>query len=403
MKLNITIFAFFILAISFQVNAQWTEISGPPTGFVTDHTIGFGLDGKGYLVAGTDELGNRRNDVYEYDPSTDSFTQKGNFPGGARGFSIGDTWNGKAYIGFGLNSNNQYLNDLWEYNPEDDSWNQLASCPCTARYHPAFIAHNDKIFVGMGSSANGNLNDWWIYDMTTNTWSQGPNFPSTTRHHPYQFAVGDYVYTGFGHGQSIYNEWYRFDPSDNTWSEMASLPGEGRVAGQQFSYNGKGYILSGEGMDHNAMDEGEFYSYDPETDSWERLPDHPGTSRWAPASFVVDDEVYLFNGIVYGFGPPTSMETAYKFTFEEEVMSSAPSLENNAAISLYPNPVSDQLMIVGLADYRGELMIVDMLGQILQTFEFEFSKNVNTAALANGMYVLKSVDGTIAKQFVVSH
>jgi hypothetical protein len=104
MRLNLTLSTFIMLAFSFQIGAQWTEISGPPAGFVTDHSVGFALDGKGYLATGTDELGNRRNDVYEYDPATDSFTKKGNFPGGARGFSIGDTWNGKAYLGFGLNS-----------------------------------------------------------------------------------------------------------------------------------------------------------------------------------------------------------------------------------------------------------------------------------------------------------
>ncbi len=399
MKINLTLIATLMLALSFQTNAQWTEVSGPPAGFVTDHSIGFGLNGKGYLVTGTDEFGVRRNDVYEYDPIADGFTRKGNFPGGARGFSIGDTWDGKAYIGFGLSANNQPLNDLWEYNAEDDTWNQLARCPCSARWHPAFIAHNDKIFVGMGSSANGNLNDWWIYDMPTGSWSQGSNFPSVVRHHPYQFAIGDYIYTGFGHGAAIYNDWYRYDPSNDTWEEMASLPGEGRVAGQQFSFNDKGYILSGEGSDHNAMVEGEFYSYDPEIDTWERMPDHPGNSRWAPSSFVVDGEAYIFNGIVDGFGPSTWMETAYKYTFEEEIMSSAPTLENNSNIKLYPNPVQDQLFIEGLNEYRGELLIVDMLGRTRQSFEFESSKSVSTADLANGIYILRSIDGTVAKQF----
>ena len=403
MKLNSSLLIFFTLFLSLQMSGQWTQISGSPEGFVTDHAVGFAINGKGYLATGNDELGDFRNDFFEYDPISDSFTQLNNFPGGARGFSIGDAWNGKAYLGFGLNTNNQFMNDLWEFDPTDNSWKQLARCPCRARSHPAFIAHNDKIFVGMGSSSIGNLNDWWVYDIPTGVWSEGARFPSVVRHHPYQFGAGDYVYAGFGHGAAIYNDWYRYDVVTDTWEEMARLPGEGRVAGQQFDFNGKGYILSGEGNDHATMDEGEFYSYDPETNSWERLPDHPGNSRWAPSSFVIDNEAYLFSGIIRGLGFPISMESAYKFTFDEDVMSSVNALENNAIINLYPNPVSDQLYIEGLSDYRGELMIVDMLGQTRQSFQFEHSKNVSTAALADGIYILRSTDGTIAKQFVVNH
>ena len=38
------------------------------------------------------------------------------------------------------------------------------------------------------------------------------------------------------------------------------------------------------------METGEFWAYDPVSNTWEARPDHPGQSRWAPASFIIDGE-----------------------------------------------------------------------------------------------------------------
>ena len=68
------------------------------------------------------------------------------------------------------------------------------------------------------------------------------------------------------------------------------------MAGTQFTNNGKGYVLHGEGEDHDLMDDGEFWEYDPSTDSWQQLTSVPGGSRWAPGTFVVDNTVYTVAG-----------------------------------------------------------------------------------------------------------
>ncbi|KAL3826360.1 hypothetical protein ACHAXA_003684 [Cyclostephanos tholiformis] len=96
---------------------------------------------------------------------------------------------------------------------------------------------------------------------------------------------------------------------------------EGRVAGTQFSMafpppptsrdgvstddlrGSAGFILSGDGDDHDYMPQGEFHAYfprpagtvtheDDDSDAssyprWRALPPHPGASRWAPGSFVM--------------------------------------------------------------------------------------------------------------------
>jgi N-acetylneuraminic acid mutarotase len=328
----------FILSSCFSYSQSWEPTTAPPD-FLTDHSYGFAIDGLGYLVAGTTEFDGPTDAFMQYDPLSDVWTDLDSFPGAARGYGIGDVWDRKAYFGFGV-SIDSLLRDLWVFDPDSMKWSQLASCPCEPRLHPTFVANKGKIFVGLGNNNNGNLNDWWEYDISTDQWSQKPDFPDTRRHHPYQFAIGDYVYTGLGHGNGIFREWYRYDPGLEEWLRVADIPGEGRVAGTQFSFGGKGFVLSGDGDDHSSMETGEFWSYDPVFDTWAQLPPHPGPSRWAPSSFIIDGVVYLFNGTAWinGSGNVYQFE-AYKFDLEALLSSSAAPKRNNT-FGLYPNPTS---------------------------------------------------------------
>ncbi len=402
-----SIFYFFILMLlnSIAVDAQWVEVSSPPSNFRTDHTYGFALDGKGYLVTGTTMNGQYSDNFYQYDPVTDEFTQLDDFPGGPRGFAIGDDWDGKAYFGFGVGSGNSLNNDLWVFDPATITWTELAECPCSERFHPAMIAHNGKVFVGMGGSTFGDLNDWWIYDIATDSWTQGADLPTTSRHHPYQFGIGDYVYAGFGHGgPNIYNTWYRYDPANDDWDQMESLPAQGRVAGAQFSWGEKGYVLSGEGENHSALGEGEFWSYDPITDSWEQLDSHPSNGRWAPATFVLDDEVYLFNGIVRQGFNEFYPNDSYKFNLNGDVMSSTEELEQVSNFTVFPNPANDFISIkmTSTDQSSGKFSISDVLGKTLLTLEVANQNEVDISALANGVYFVRAEGETNVVQFVVN-
>ena len=302
----------------------WTEVAPLPDGFVSNHSYGFALDGKGYIVAGESTNG-YTDKMYEYDPAVDAWTALSDFPGDARGYTIGDQWNGQAWMGFGL-SNSGYLNDLWMYDPATGEWTEKASCPCTARTHPAFIAEGDKVFVGLGGGPNGDMDDWWEYDMATDAWSQKPDFPGSERHHPYQFGIDGMIYVGFGHnGPNIYNEMYRYDPSTEQWTEVASLPAEGRVA-ELICPRRNGVCF--ERRRRRPLDGGGWWQYDPLADAWFQWPSHPGMSRWAPASFVLDDEVYLIIGMSYDPGTFDYMATNWKLGMQ-------PALANDIAVNAY--------------------------------------------------------------------
>ena len=313
LKLNRYLTAALCYLFFSSASAQsWTSVAPLPDGFVSKHSFGFSLNSMGYLVGGESTSG-YSNAFYQYNPADDAWTALPDFPGEPRGYTIGDTWDGQAWFGFGQ-SNSGALNDLWMYDPATESWTEKASCPGSARTHPAFIAESGKVFVGLGGGPNGDTKDWWEYDMASDSWSQKPDFPASQRHHPYQFGIDGEIFVGFGHhAADIYNEWYKYEPVTEVWTEMATLPAEGRVAGSQLAYDGMGYALSGDGDDHSSMMTGELWQYDPQADAWNEWPAHPGMSRWAPASFIINDEMYLINGMSLDPGTFDYMETNWKF------------------------------------------------------------------------------------------
>ncbi len=365
------------------VQAQdWVQVTSLPNAFnETHHSFAFSVDDMGYIVAGNSNSG-ERDDFYQYDPVNDSWTELSPFPGAARGFAIGDTWDGKAYFGFGYDGTS-LLNDLWVFDSSNMSWTELGSCPCAPRTHPAMIAHNGKVFVGLGNNSSGNRNDWWEYDIALNTWSQKDDLPSLPRHHPYQFGIDDYVYTGFGHGNDIFNDWFRYDIAGETWTQVATLPAEGRVAGTQFSYNGLGYVLSGDGDNHGSMENGEFWAYDPVSDSWEELPPHPEGSRWAPASFIIDGEVYIINGTSFS----QYVTEIYKYNLDWDL--SIHEL-TNSTIHIYPNPAIDIINIDVLGNLKYDANLYDLNGRLISSTT---NKSViEIQALALGIYLIEIKD-----------
>ena len=345
---KITLITLIIFSTSIIFCQQWEEVSPIPLEFSTlHHPVGFSFGQKGYVATGADNSSAFGTKLfYEYNSITDTWTQKEDFPGVERAYAIGDFYDGKGYLGFGFHQdstgNLAYLNDLWSFDPVSDEWTQLSSCPCTPRIHPTFVTLNGKIYMGLGEEFQ-ELNDWWEYDISSDVWTQKTDFPSTERHHPYQFAMDNYVYTGFGHteGVAIYNDWYRYDPALDEWEQMASLPAQGRVAGTQFSYNGKGYVLSGQGENHNMIPEGEFWQYDPDLNEWSAMPSHPSSSRFAPGSFIIDGYAYLIHGIYSGY---QNMDGVLRFKLPEET-NATESIHSNNLISISPNPFQEEIML----------------------------------------------------------
>ncbi len=379
--MNKLLLASLVLFSSSIFAQSWVQKSNAPIG--RHHPISFSLNGKGYAITGSLSSGLPTKNAYEYDPVADSWTTLPSFPGAARSFGIGAVANGKAYLGFGLASGNQYLRDFWSFD-SPGTWTQLASCDCSGRRHPAMISIGDRIYVGLGDDINGDRRDWWMYDINTDAWSQISSLPGPARHHPFMFNAGGEVFAGLGHsGNIIFRDWYKLDTATNTWTTMNQFPGEGRVAGTQFSMHGYGFVLSGDGDDHDYMDTGEMWRYNPNTDSWTQFPSHPGESRWAPGSFVINDDVYFFGGL----NRLTSLFPTDLWTFDMAAATVGIEEEILSNTYVYPNPANDVLLWKSDESIT-EVKVYNTLGQLTKTSTAE-AQRLESRDLKAGMYLVQ--------------
>lgn len=208
--------------------------------------VGFSIGNKGYVGtggAGTSPTADRK-DFWEYDPSTNVWTRKADFPGTARqvatGFSIGN----KGYIGIGRTVYFNYLQDFWEYNPANDTWTQKADFGGGPRYASVGFSIGTKGYIGTGTSAPGYTyrKDFWEYDQGTDTWTQKADVGGAPRELAVGFSIGNKGYIGTG----LYtNDFWEYDPMTNTWNIKATFAGGGRNMATGFAVGGKGYLGTG--------------------------------------------------------------------------------------------------------------------------------------------------------------
>ncbi|WP_146894545.1 IPT/TIG domain-containing protein [Adhaeribacter aerolatus] len=153
----------------------WTKKADFP-GTERKVAVAFTINNKGYVTTGyTDYFAPELKDMWEYDPVADKWQQKADIPfvsrKGAAGFSMG----GKGYVGMGTHINNDGsedgLNDFWEYEPATDKWARKAD-------FPEYITLVSTSFVldQSGYLINGDK-ECWQYNPAANKWTEKKPLP----------------------------------------------------------------------------------------------------------------------------------------------------------------------------------------------------------------------------------
>jgi len=134
----------------------------------------FAVNGKGYVATGGHSGLTLLKSVYEYDPATDHWTKKSDFGGAVRREATGFAVGGKGYIACGELPKEigpgefQWIdtNDVWEYSPETDTWTQIANYPGANSFYKVAGVIGQKAIIGTGKSWEGPvffLSEFWIY------------------------------------------------------------------------------------------------------------------------------------------------------------------------------------------------------------------------------------------------
>ncbi len=198
--------------------------------------------------------------LFEYDPSVNLWTRKALFPEntgryGMAGFSIGN----KGYLGLGFLYDNSYSgtnyvkNQFYEYNPTSDTWTRKADFPVVGiRYAVAFnigskgyVGTGQKVIADQYVGAPSFSNDFWEYNPATDIWTQKANFGGTARAYAAGFSIGSKGYIGAGDDGVRKNDFWEYNPSTDAWTQMANFGGAARQSAVGFSIGNKGYLGTG--------------------------------------------------------------------------------------------------------------------------------------------------------------
>lgn len=341
----------------------------------------FSIGNKGYYGGGHINSGVTvtYKDYWEYDPSTNSWTQIADFGGGFRYHSSAFTIGHEAYVGCGEDNAHNYTNDFWKYIPEVNTWFPVADLPGIERRGGTAVTIDGKGYFGTGQSDAGYHTDFYRYDPETDEWTELADFPGEPRSAAVSFAIDGKAYVGTGHkvGEAL-SDFYEYDPATDVWTPKTSVGGPIRQDAMAFTIDGKGYI--GTGNDNIGNDFRDIWEYDVDADTWTQIDDFPGQKRRYAVTFVIGSTAYLVGGTdgtnfkdLWAFAPTLSIE--------EELM-------NTEIISLYPNPSSSIIRINTQVDptilSKLSFSIMDVSGRVI----------VNDRPLTNTITLDKSDFGT---------
>lgn len=243
----------------------WTQKAAMTSGVKRNMAAAFAIGTNGYIVGGACDanLGyyGRLNDVWMYDASSNTWVQKGNLPdldptttnSGSRydatAFAIG----GKGYLTCGYTGRAQ--NDMWEYNASTDMWTQKTDMPATDRRQGAIALVNGDSATIVGGMSNGStVNEVFTYRPATDSWTQKRNITNTStdtyddnystvvRANGVGFVLGGKGYITTGTISSYNNTTWQYDFTTDLWVQYSNYERAERSHAVSFVINGKAYV-----------------------------------------------------------------------------------------------------------------------------------------------------------------
>ncbi|TND08470.1 MAG: Kelch repeat type 1-containing protein [Bacteroidetes bacterium] len=362
----------FLLLCSFNIaGAQnaWTQkanFAGP----ARDGAVSFTIGTKGYVGTGIIDTSSNPpapvfQDLWEYDPSTDTWTQKANFAGVPRGFASGFAIGNKGYIGLGYDGDVTVYNDFWEYDPAGNSWVQKANFPAAPRGAAGCFSVGSKGYIATGRDITSFYQDLWEYDQAGNSWVQKAAFPGAAREGPVSFTIGSKSYIGTGRdiNDNRLQDFWEYDPVLNAWLQKAVVPGSARGSATGFAIGTKGYIGNGSGGSGSLTD---WWEWDQASNSWTQKANFPGAGFEGESAFAIGTKGYVCIGYTGNQSQPFTNEC---WEFDPNVLSVGEQ-EEGISVSVFPNPFVSSVTVHSSLELRdAALAIYDMSGKQVRSIE----------------------------------
>lgn len=364
------------ILISFDASASisgWTQKAS--FGSVGRHRgTGISIGTKGYMGLGHyNGAGPNivKKDWWEYDPATNSWTQRADY--------IGNNGNGNyACMAFGMDEygyvgGGQVGSDLnlYRYDPVNNEWTLMGPMPTQYLNREGFVIDN-KGYAMSGSTLSE-------YDPLTNSWSTKNPMPFSVWSWNAAFSIDNKGYV-----KSNTTMW-EYKPLIDQWVSRAPFPGLANAGGASFTQNNKGYFVCGYDGSFSQVQR-ELWEFDPAANTWTQLPDFPGSSRRFCSAFTINNRSY------FGIGTNgTNFNDLWEFN-ADLVYASVNDLEADIQFSFGPNPSSESVHFSSEKLDQYSLDIYSMEGKYISTLEAingkcSFSRN----GLPAGTYIFKVI------------
>ena len=316
-----------IIPVNTSALGNWADLppAEPAPSSCACHENGYVKAGNKYYLIGGRGTG---RSVQIYDPSTKVWTSGAQLPEEMHHFQAIEL-DGLIYVvgawgGSYPNENN--LNNIYIYNPVSDTWHTSSQIPGNRnRGSTGAIAYKGKIYIVAGNNGGHNTDAtavrWFDeFDPATGTWTQLPDAPRGRDH--FQVAiVNDKMYVAGGRdssspdffGASI-SQVDVYDFSSNAWSTLTNDIPTKRAGTIAATYNGEVLIIGGETKQTSAHNEVE--ALNPQNNTWRSLtPLNRG--RHATQAIVDNGVIYIAAGAkTIGATEIDSNETFFQEVYE---------------------------------------------------------------------------------------
>jgi Secretion system C-terminal sorting domain/Kelch motif len=378
------------LSLVITIHGQsWTKIQDYP-GTGRDDGAVFVINNKAYCFSGVITFfGQFQGDGYILDASTETWSNMASLPAGkerqyATAFSDGTN----GYVLGGFDTSYNCLNDFWQYTVATDTWLSLPNFPGAGRQGMSSFVLNNKVYI-VGGRLNGNVtsNEVWEYNFTNAIWTQKNNLPFTGLWRGACFTIGNNGYVGYGKTNAVqFNHFiYRYDAINDTWTKISNLVLPSRTYVGTAVCNNNACLYGGQDSIVNFVND--FVVFNPNDSSLISYSGIPALPRKGGMAFSMNGVFYYTTGFDVNY-------FRTKDTWKYDGFTNLNDLENNQGLTIYPNPVSDWLTIIGIDKSKNDFTIdiFDVLGR--QKLSNIRISRLDVSVLNSGTYYLKVKSGT---------
>lgn len=304
-------------------------------------------------------------DWWEYDPSSDTWTQRADFPVSTHG-AVAFVVDNCPVVGGGSALSTQF----YKFDPSLNTWTPIANCILPNPGDSQGFAINNRGFVYQG-------NQLAKYNPNTNSWSMCATAPMTFGQWTCSFVVEGSAFIKGG------LQLWEYKPLHDQWLQRASFPGQSTGGSSGFAIEQHGYVTSGYVGSLSVVTD-QVWSFHPATNTWQQEIEFDGAKRRFPVAFAIHDRGYIGTGT-----NGVNFNDFWQFNPTDNTIGIE---ESSTGLVVYPNPASDFITVFGNPSItaKQEITVYGLDGKLLlKEPRLLFKQNVAVSHLQSGTYLLR--------------